>query len=68
MNEEALNMSVRAFLKRMGINAQREIEVAVRKGIESGALQGNETLPVKMTLDFGPLSEPYVLEGEISLE
>ncbi|TVP87182.1 MAG: hypothetical protein EA347_08065 [Thioalkalivibrio sp.] len=68
MNEEALNMSVRAFLKRMGINCQREIELAVRKGVESGTLQGNETLPVKVTLEFGPLSAPYVLEGEISLE
>ena len=68
MNEETLNMSLRAFLKRVGINCQREIEMAVRKGLESGALKGNETLPVKVTLDFGPLESSYPVEGEISLE
>ncbi|AHE97254.1 DUF6494 family protein [Thioalkalivibrio paradoxus] len=68
MNEETLNLSLRAFLKRVGINCQREIETAVRKGLESGALQGNETLPVKITLEFGPLDAPYQVEGEISLE
>ena len=30
MNEEALNISVRKFLKKLGVTAQREIEIAVR--------------------------------------
>jgi hypothetical protein len=54
MNEEAFNLSLRKFLKRVGVNGQREIELAVREAIEAGRLQGNEHLPVKVTLEFGP--------------
>ncbi|MCA1788856.1 MAG: DUF6494 family protein [Thioalkalivibrio sp.] len=31
MNEETLNLSLRSFLKRVGINCQREIEMGVRQ-------------------------------------
>lgn len=68
MNEETLNLSLRSFLKRVGINCQREIEMAVRQALEAGSLQGNEKLPVKVTLEFGPLEAPVVIDGEISLE
>ena len=33
MNEEALNMSIRKFLKKVGITSQREIERAVADGL-----------------------------------
>jgi hypothetical protein len=36
MDDEALNMSVRKFLKTLGITAQREIELAVREGVNAG--------------------------------
>jgi hypothetical protein len=68
MNEETLNLSLRSFLKRVGINCQREIEMGVRQALEDGKLQGDETIPVKVTLEFGPLDAPFVIEGEISLE
>ncbi len=68
MNEETLNLSLRSFLKRVGINCQREIEMAVRQSLEDGSLQGNESIPVKVTLEFGPLDGPVVIDGEISLE
>jgi hypothetical protein len=41
MDEEAFNMSVRKFLKKLGVTAQREIELAVREQIEAGELQGD---------------------------
>jgi len=44
MDEEVLNTSVRKFLKKVGITAQREIEKAVREGISSGRLKGTEAL------------------------
>ncbi len=50
MNEDTLNVSVRKFLKKVGITSQREIEQAVRTAIASGRLKGNETLPAKVTL------------------
>ena len=44
MDEEALNMSVRRFLKTLGVTAQREIEHAVREGVDAGDLRGDEAL------------------------
>ena len=40
MNEDAFNMSVRKFLKKVGVTAQREIEQAVREAAASGKLKG----------------------------
>ena len=41
MNEDTLNMSVRKFLKKVGVTSQREIEDAVRAAVSSGRLKGN---------------------------
>jgi hypothetical protein len=38
MNEDMLNMSVRNFLKKVGVTSQREIEEAVRLAVISGQL------------------------------
>ena len=42
MNEEAFNMSIRKFLKTVGVRSQTEIERAVAKAIADGKLKGNE--------------------------
>jgi anti-sigma regulatory factor (Ser/Thr protein kinase) len=68
MNEDALNMSVRKFLKQVGITAQREIETAVREAISNGSLSGKETLPARATITLGRTSLNVVVEGEIRLE
>jgi hypothetical protein len=39
MNEDALNTSVRTFLKQVGVTSQREIEQAVRDAVKSGKLR-----------------------------
>jgi hypothetical protein len=67
MNEDAFNMSVRKFLKQVGITAQREIENAVREALSKGALTGNETLPAKATITLGRTSLSFVVDGEIEL-
>ena len=50
MNDDQFGMSVRMFLKKVGITSQREIETAVRAAIDSGRLQGNEKLAASMHL------------------
>ena len=50
MNEDVLNVSVRKFLKKVGITSQREIEQAVRAAVSGGKLKGNEALPAKVVL------------------
>lgn len=67
MNEETLNTSVRKFLKKFGITAQREIEKAVREGIESGRLKGDEDFTVHARLESDLLKEPFLVDGDIKL-
>ena len=67
MDEDAFNMSVRKFLKKLGVTAQREIELAVREQLESGGLQGDETLDATATVTVEGLSRDVVVTGKISL-
>ena len=41
MNEEAMNLSIRRFLKTVGVSSQREIEHAVAKATAAGAIAGS---------------------------
>ena len=68
MNDEALNMSIRKFLKTVGVNSQLAIEKAVRKALEDGKLKGNETLPLTMTLTLGKLELNVKFDGELKLD
>lgn len=68
MNEDTLNMAIRKFLKKVGITSQREIDHAVHKAIESGALKGSESLKVNMTLNIPELGIAHQIDGEIELE
>ncbi|MGE3967013.1 MAG: DUF6494 family protein [Dongiaceae bacterium] len=67
MNEDNFNMSVRQFLKQVGITSQREIENAVRAAIEAGTLKGTETLSARMTLAIERLGVQHVVEQDIEL-
>ena len=40
MDEEVLNIQVRKFLKKVGIQSQREIEQAVKDHLKKGSLSG----------------------------
>jgi len=45
MDQETFNLSIRKFLKMVGVNSQREIELAVGKALETGTLKvGDEIL------------------------
>ena len=68
MNEETLNLSIRKFLKTVGVNSQREIEQAVSKAIAAGSIKGNETLPATVTLDVAGVKLNVQFEGSIALE
>jgi hypothetical protein len=67
MDEEAFNMSVRKFLKRLGVTSQREIEIAVREQLDSGALRGDEVLDVEARVTVSGLPQDTVVTGKISL-
>jgi len=68
MNDEALNMSIRKFLKTVGVNSQLAIEKAVQKAVADGKLKGNEAFSAAMTLSIGKLNLDVKFDGEIRLE
>jgi uncharacterized protein DUF6494 len=68
MHEETFNLSIRKFLKIVGINSQREIEQAVRKALEEGRIAGDETFPATVTLEVAGLNLNFKIDGEIKLQ
>jgi uncharacterized protein DUF6494 len=68
MNEEALNMSLRKFLKVVGVTSQQEIEKAVRKALADGTLKGKASLPARMVLTMEGVSLTHTIDGTIELE
>jgi hypothetical protein len=68
MNEETFNLSIRKFLKMVGVKSQREIEQAVAAAIASGAIAGTETLAPTMTLEIGALKLKVKFDGDIALQ
>jgi hypothetical protein len=68
MDEETFNISIRKFLKMVGVGSQRDIEQAVAKAMAAGAIAGTETLPAKMTLHIPGLQLQVQFEGEIRLQ
>jgi hypothetical protein len=68
MNEEAFNMSIRKFLKSVGVQSQREIENAVGNAIAAGKLNGSESLPARMTLSIEGVGVTLTINGNIELE
>ncbi len=68
MNEDALNTSLRKFLKTVGVTSQREIEKAVRAAVASGRLKGSESLPAKATVTIGEINLSFAIDGAIELE
>jgi Family of unknown function (DUF6494) len=67
MDEETLNLSIRKFLKSVGISSQREIEHAVTAALGSGAISGTESFPARMTLEVEGLKLSVVFDGSIDL-
>jgi hypothetical protein len=67
VDEDAFNMSVRKFLKKLGVTAQREIELGVRDQLDARALRGDETLEATATIVVSGLPRDVVVNGTISL-
>ncbi len=68
MDQETFNLSIRKFLKLVGVNSQREIEQAVQKALQQKKISGSETLAAKMTLELPQLGLKVPFDGEIKLK
>lgn len=68
MNDDHLNMQIRKFLKKVGIQSQREIEDAVKRADERGGLDAGKPLAAKMRLTIADLDLDVTIDGSISVE
>jgi Family of unknown function (DUF6494) len=68
MNDDVLNMSLRKFLKKVGVTGQREIENAIKAALASGKLKGNERLAAEVRLTVQAAGLDVVIDGELELE
>ena len=68
MDEEVLNIQVRKFLKKVGIQSQREIEQAVKDHIMKGSISGAEKLDASMLLEVPEIGLKVSIEGKIEIE
>jgi hypothetical protein len=67
MDDDVFNMSVRRFLKKLGVTSQREIENSVRELVSAGRLRGDESLAVSATVTVDGLDAPIKVDGTILL-
>jgi len=68
MNEEALNTSLRKFLKVVGVTSQREIEKAIHEAIADDRLKGSEPLLAKVVLTIDKVGLTHTIDGTIELQ
>ena len=68
MNEEKLNLSVRKFLKNVGITSQRKIEEKVREKIKSSNMSNSKKIIISAQLFSEELNLNEKIEGEIEIE
>ncbi len=68
MDQESFNLSIRKFLKMVGVNSQREIEQAVQQAMAAGKLKGDEAFVAQVTLEIPQLGVKVPFEGEIRLK
>ncbi|GBD41995.1 hypothetical protein HRbin39_01382 [bacterium HR39] len=67
LDEEALNLSVRKFLKIFGVTAQRELERAVREAVAAGRIAPDARLPVRAVVRVDALGLDFEVTGELRL-
>jgi len=67
VDEDAFNMSVRKFLKTLGVTAQREIELTVREQLAAGELNGDEVLETTARVTVHGLPREVIVTGTIAL-
>ena len=68
MNEDVLNMSLRKYLKKVGVTAQREIEMAVRDAAEAGRLPASGKVKAAARLTLEGVDLDVTIDGTIELE
>lgn len=67
MNEENFNMSIRKYLKTVGVTAQREIEKTVRAALAEGKLKDIERLRIETRITVPGVALDIDINGELDI-
>lgn len=67
MNEDNFNMSIRKFLKTVGVTSQREIEKAVRQAADEGKLKDVERLKIEARITVAGVALDVDINGELDI-
>ncbi|WP_207478330.1 DUF6494 family protein [Arenibaculum pallidiluteum] len=65
MDEDVFNMSIRKFLKKVGVTSQREIEQAVRDAMAAGHLADGGALKARVVLTIPEIGLEVPIDGAI---
>jgi hypothetical protein len=68
INEEKLNLSIRKFLKGVGINSQRIIENKIREIVDSGKNENLSNVSVSINIKSQKLDINEEIKGQIEVE
>jgi Family of unknown function (DUF6494) len=67
MDEDTMNMSVRKFLKTVGVTSQREIEKAIRAAAEAGRLPAGASLPARARITVEDVGLEFTVDGTLDV-
>tara|TARA_E500000331_G_C16940581_1_gene576032 strand:+ start:14 stop:217 length:204 start_codon:yes stop_codon:yes gene_type:complete len=67
MDEEKLNISIRKFLKNVGITSQRNIENRIRDKMKSGEIKAPLKIKVIANISSDQINLDQKIEGEIEI-
>jgi len=67
MDEDRFNMSLRKFLKKVGITAQREIEGNIRNAMAAGKLAGEGRVMARAVITLEDFDGATEVTGEIEI-
>lgn len=67
MDEDVLNMSLRKFLKKVGVTSQREIEQAIRQALAEGRLGDQAAVAAEVRLAIPAIGLDVLIDGQIEL-
>ncbi len=67
MDEDRFNMSVRKFLKKVGVTAQREIENNIRNALAEGKLTGEGKVTARAVITLEGFEGATEIDSEIDI-
>ncbi len=68
MDEDRFNMSVRKFLKKVGVTAQREIEGNIRNALAAGKRSGEGRVTARAVVSLEGFEGATEITGEIEID